>query len=136
MSFEGLICPKCSNTIPEENLQEKLICPSCGVNLKDKRFLGFLEFLMMQGIVNNLDFFDEVLYGDEIKKNEAEKEQKDETDPDEYEDKRDKMDYSDLNIVLKEKTTDEREFRHWEGIEEDWEDFNRKDEEKQKPENQ
>ena len=28
---------------------------------------------------------------------------------------------------LKEVTTDEEEFRHWEGIEEDWEEFNRKE---------
>ena len=60
MTFEGIICPKCSNSIPEEHLEHKLSCPSCGVNLKDKRFLGFLEFLMEQGIVNNIDFFDEI----------------------------------------------------------------------------
>ena len=51
MTFEGLICPKCSSSIPEEHLEQKLTCTTCGVNLKDKRFLGFLEFLMMQGLV-------------------------------------------------------------------------------------
>ena len=66
MTFEGIICPKCSSSIPEDHLEEKLTCLTCGVNLKDKRFLGFLEFLMMQGIVSNIDFFDEILYGDEI----------------------------------------------------------------------
>ena len=127
MTFEGLICPKCANSIPEENLEQKLSCTSCGVNLKDKRFLGFLEFLMMQGIVSNLDFFDETLYGDEIKKNETEKEQKDETDPDEYEDKAEKMDrYDDINADLHEVSTDEKEFRKWKGLEEDWQEFNKK----------
>ena len=126
MSFEGIICPKCSNSILEEHLEEKLSCPSCGVNLKDKRFLGFLEFLMMQGIVSNIDFFDEILYGDEIKKNETEKEQKDETDPDEYEDKSARIKYVDAKHDLKEVTTDEEEFREWDGIEEDWQEFNRK----------
>ena len=127
MSFEGIICPKCSSSIPEEHLEEKLTCITCGVNLKDKRFLGFLEFLMMQGIVSNLDFFDEVLYGDEIKKNETEKEQKDETDPDDYEDKAEKMDrYDDINVDLHEVSTDEKEFRKWKGLEEDWQEFNKK----------
>ena len=128
MTFEGLICPKCSNSIPEEHLEKKLSCTSCGVNLKDKRFLGFLEFLMMQGIVSNIDFFDEILYGDEIKKNETEKEQKDETDPDEFEDKAEKMDrYDDINVDLHEVSTDEKEFRKWKGLEEDWQEFNKKD---------
>tara|TARA_B100001029_G_C15056147_1_gene454536 strand:- start:1156 stop:1566 length:411 start_codon:yes stop_codon:yes gene_type:complete len=128
MAFEGIICPKCSNSIPEEHLEKKLTCPSCGVNLKDKRFLGFLEFLMMQGIVSNIDFFDEILYGDEIKKNETEKEQKDETDPDEFEDKAEKMDrYDDINVDLHEVSTDEKEFRRWKGLEEDWQEFNKQD---------
>ncbi len=130
MTFEGIICPKCSNSIPEEHLEHKLSCPSCGVNLKDKRFLGFLEFLMEQGIVNNIDFFDEILYGDEIKKNETEKEQKDETDPDEFENKAEKMDrYDDINVDLHEVSTDEKEFRKWKGLEEDWQEFNKQDDE-------
>ena len=85
---------------------------------------------MEQGIVNNIDFFDEILYGDEIKKNETEKEQKDETDPDEFEDKAEKMDrYDDINVDLHEVSTDEKEFRKWKGLEEDWQEFNKQDDE-------
>ena len=63
-SFEGLICPACSSPIPEEHLEKKLECPTCKKNLKQKKYLAFLEFLMMQGIDRNLDFFDSKLYGD------------------------------------------------------------------------
>ena len=66
MAFEGLICPACSNQLNEDELKDKLICPHCKVNLKQKQYLAFLEYLMMVGIVPDLDFFDETLYGDEI----------------------------------------------------------------------
>ncbi|SVB45247.1 uncharacterized protein METZ01_LOCUS198101, partial [marine metagenome] len=49
MSFEGLICPACSNQLDEIMLEEKMICPHCSTNLKQKKFLAFLEFLMMNG---------------------------------------------------------------------------------------
>ena len=37
------------------------------------------------------------------------------------------MDLIEETPDLKEVTTDEEEFRHWEGLEEDWEEFNRKE---------
>ena len=131
MEFEGLICPACSTPLKEELLEEKLQCQTSGTNLKNKKFLGFLEFLMMQGIVSNLDFFDEQLYGDE-KKSEEGKELKDETDPNEYEDKSEKFERYEDTVTAVEKTTDEEDFREWEGVEEDWEDFNRKKESNKK----
>ena len=127
MAFEGLICPACSNQLDESILEENMICPNCSTNLKQKKFLAFLEYLMMQGLVTNIDFFDQTIYGDEIKVTEEEKEQKDETNPDDYEDKASNMDLIEETPDLKEVTTDEEEFRHWEGLEEDWEEFNRKD---------
>ena len=127
MAFEGLICPACSNQLDESILEENMICPHCRTNLKQKKFLAFLEYLMMQGLVTNIDFFDQTLYGDEIKVTEEEKEQKDETNPDDYEDKASNMDLIEETPDLKEVTTDEEEFRHWEGLEEDWEEFNRKE---------
>ena len=127
MAFEGLICPACSNSIDESILEENMICPHCNTNLKQKKFLAFLEYLMMQGLVTNIDFFDQTIYGDEIKVTEEEKEQKDETNPDDYEDKASNMDLIEETPDLKEVTTDEEEFRHWEGLEEDWEEFNRKE---------
>ena len=117
MAFEGLICPVCSNPLDESMLEDKMICPHCSTNLKQKKFLAFLEFLMMHGLVTNIDFFDQTLYGDEIKKTVEEKEQQDETNPDDYEDKASNMDYHEDTPDLKEVTTDEEEFRHWEELE-------------------
>ena len=127
MAFEGLICPACSNSIDESILEENMICPHCNTNLKQKKFLAFLEYLMMQGLVTNIDFFDQTIYGDEIKVTEEEKEQKDETNPDDYEDKASNMDLIEETPDLKEVTTNEEEFRKWEGLEEDWEEFNKKE---------
>ena len=127
MAFEGLICPACSNPLDETILEVNMICSHCSTNLKQKKFLAFLEYLMMQGLVTNIDFFDQTIYGDEIKVTEEEKEQKDETNPDDYEDKASNMDLIEETPDLKEVTTDEEEFRHWEGLEEDWEEFNRKE---------
>ena len=127
MAFEGLICPACSNSLDESILEDNMICPHCNTNLKQKKFLAFLEYLMMQGLVTNIDFFDQTIYGDEIKLTDEEKEQTDETNPDDYEDKTSNMDLIEETPDLKEVTTDEEEFRHWEGIEEDWEEFNKKE---------
>ena len=127
MAFEGLICPACSNSLDELELKEKLVCLNCKENLKQKKYLAFLEFLMMQGLVSDIDFFDESLYGHELKKSETEEELLDETIHDEFEDKAEKIEYVDEKHRLKEDSTNEEEFRKWEGIEEDWEDFNKKD---------
>ena len=127
MAFEGLICPACSGQLKEEELKEQLICLTCKTNLKQKKFLAFLEYLMMVGIVSDLDFFDETLYGDEIEhKTVEEKELEDFTNPEDYEDKSEKLQNYDESVDLKEVTTDEESFRVWEGVDEDWEEFNKK----------
>ena len=127
MAFEGLICPACSGQLKEEELKEQLICLTCKTNLKQKKFLAFLEYLMMVGIVSDLDFFDETLYGDEIEhKTIEEKELEDFTNPEDYEDKSEKLKNYDESVDLKEVTTDEESFRVWEGVDEDWEEFNKK----------
>ncbi len=133
MTFEGLICPACSTPLDEEGLREKLICPHCQTKLKQKKFLAFLEFLMMHGIVSDIDFFDQSLYGDEIKKTEEESELEDETNPDDYEDKAERIDLIEENVDLKEVTTNEEEFRVWDGIDEDWQEFNKKNDPNKKP---
>ena len=51
---------------------------------------------------------------------------RDETDPNDYEDKSQRINYDEKHD-LKEVTTDEKEFRKWEGVAEDWEEFNSKD---------
>ena len=134
MEFEGLICPNCSGSLDEKQLAENLSCPHCGKKFHNKKFIAFIEYLMMNGIVSDIDFFDRTLYGDEIKyKSETEEELLDETNPDEYEDKTFRMKYMDDNPELAEeqnkddgikdlgklKTVDQEE-------EEDWQDFNRR----------
>ena len=129
MDFEGIVCPACAFPLKEEMLENSLKCPNCTTNLKQKKFLGFLEYLMMQGIVSNKDFFDEVLYGDERKSEEG-KELLDETDPNEYEDKSEKFERYEDSINVDKNVTDEEEFREWDGVEEDWQEFNKKKNEK------
>ena len=127
MAFEGLICPVCSNTLNEEQLKDKLFCEKCKTNLKQKKFLAFLEYLMQVGIVSDIDFFDPAIYGHEIEhKTTEERELEDFTNPEDYEDKTEKFKNYDENVDLKEVTTDEESFRKWDGIDEDWEDFNKK----------
>ena len=133
MAFEGLICPVCSNTLEEEQLKEKLFCEKCKTNLKQKKFLAFLEYLMQVGIVSDIDFFDPAIYGHEIEhKTTEEKELEDFTNPEDYEDKSEKMKNYDETADLKEVTTDESQFREWDGIDDDWEEFNSREENNKK----
>ena len=124
MDFEGIVCPACSFPLQEEMLENNLKCTNCSTNLKQKKFLGFLEYLMMQGIVSNLDFFDEVLYGDE-RKNEESKELLDETEPNEYEDKSEQFERYEDSLNVDKNITNEEEFREWDGVEDDWQEFNK-----------
>ena len=51
MAFEGLICPACSSSLDEqEMLAGNLVCSYCKTNLKQKKYLAFLEYLIMVGI--------------------------------------------------------------------------------------
>tara|TARA_B100000212_G_scaffold150434_1_gene113146 strand:+ start:180 stop:596 length:417 start_codon:yes stop_codon:yes gene_type:complete len=129
MDFEGIVCPACAFSLNEEMLEKRLKCPNCGTNLKQKKFLGFLEYLMMQGIVSNLDFFDEDLYNDERKMDE-DRELLDETDPNEYEDKSEQFERYEDSVNTDKNVTDESEFRAWDGVEDDWQEFNKKKDEK------
>jgi len=128
MAFEGLICPACSNTLDDDEIVKgNLVCAKCKTNLKQKKYLAFLEYLMMVGVLPNVDFFDKTLYGDQIEhKTTEEKELEDYTNPEDYEDATEKFKHFDETVDLKEVTTDEESFRKWDGVEEDWEDFNKK----------
>ena len=52
--LEGLICPACENTIEEIDLKRFFKCPHCATNLKSRKYLDFLEFLMANGMVEIL----------------------------------------------------------------------------------
>ena len=134
MTFEGLICPNCSGQLDEEELKNgNFICPQCGKNLKNKKYIAFIEYIIMIGLVADLDFFDHSIYGDEIEhKTTEEKELEDFTNPEDYEDKSEKMKNYDETADLKEVTTDESQFREWDGIDDDWEEFNSREENNKK----
>jgi len=129
MVFEGLICPNCSGQLEEKTIKGgELKCPHCKVNIRQKKYLAFLEYLMMHGLVNDIDFFDQTIYGHEIEHETTEqKELDDYTNPSDYEDKTERLKNYDESIDLKEVTTDEEKFREWDGVDEDWEEFNSKD---------
>ena len=87
----------------------------------------------MIGLVSDLDFFDQSIYGDEIEhKTTEEKELEDFTNPEDYEDKSEKMKNYDETADLKEVTTDVSQFREWDGIDDDWEEFNSREENKKR----
>ena len=87
----------------------------------------------MVGILPNVDFFDKAIYGDEIEhKTTEEKELEDYTNPGDYEDQSERMKNYDETADLKEVTTDESKFREWDGVDEDWEEFNSRDEKRKK----
>jgi hypothetical protein len=133
MEFEEIICPNCGSVIPQEDLMKLLKCKICKANFHQQKYVGFLEYLMMNGLIQEVDFFDKTVYGDEINHtSETEEELKDETNPNEYEEDRNKIKYMERTEDLKEVTTDEEEFRKWEGIDEDWQEFNKKNNEKDK----
>tara|TARA_B100000579_G_C22669952_1_gene775148 strand:+ start:118 stop:510 length:393 start_codon:yes stop_codon:yes gene_type:complete len=129
MENEELICPNCGTELPPPCLKT-LSCSTCKVNFRNKKFVGFLEYLMMNGLIGHVDFFDKSIYGEEINQtSETEEELRDETNPDEYEENRNKIEYMDKTEDLREVTTDEEEFRKWDGIDEDWREFNKKNSE-------
>ncbi len=69
--MEDIVCPNCGEELSEERLAKSLICPHCATNLKNKKYMDFLEFLMVAEIVEDIDFFDESVYGDEYLRFEA-----------------------------------------------------------------
>ncbi|MCH8023292.1 MAG: hypothetical protein IIB43_01165 [Candidatus Marinimicrobia bacterium] len=125
MKLEGIVCPECNEPLKEEELAKSLVCPKCRTNLKNRKYLDFVEFLMTQGIVTDMDFFDQALYGADAVF-EQDIEAQDETDPNEFERIERQIRNLDEDIELNEVTTDEEEFRQWEGLEDDWEEFNRR----------
>ena len=72
--------------------------------------------------------FDQKIYGHEIERETVEQRELDDyTNPSDYEDKTERFKNYDESADLKEVTTDEEEFRAWDGVDEDWEEFNSKD---------
>ena len=62
IDFEGLICPACSCSLDEEAIKESLVCVECKADLQDSKYLDFIEYLVANGIVKDIDFFDMKIY--------------------------------------------------------------------------
>ena len=87
-SIDEVITPCCDVEVKTSDIGDKLKCPACGMNLKQRTFLPFLEYLMENGHVENLDFFDLDLYNQDKESLDSEDE---EYDLDKYEVKKDSL---------------------------------------------
>jgi len=119
--LEGIICPNCGANIIEANLREKLACPHCKKDLKDRSYLDFLEYLMTNGIVENLDFFDAAVYSEDIER--FDQDDEDDVDITEHEKRKDTFNLYE-NEMVKQQEEEELDYKDFEGLDEDWEDFN------------
>ena len=119
--LEGSICPNCGANSDEVSLREKLACPHCKKDLKDRSYLDFLEYLMTNGIVENLDFFDTAVYSEDIERFDHEDE--DDVEITEHEKRKDTFNLYE-NEMVKQQEEEELDYKDFEGLDEDWEDFN------------
>jgi len=123
--LEGIICPVCESTLEEVDLKESLTCKNCKSDLKDRKYLDFLEFLMANGLVEDLDFFDPKVYSEDVERLEPDDEE--DVDPAQFEKKKDIFSlYEGEMEMYKQKAKDDeiKGYEDFEGIEEEWEDFN------------
>ena len=123
--LEGIICPVCESTLDDEHLRESLVCEFCRTDLKDRKYLDFLEYLMTNGIVKNLDFFDTEVYSEDIERLSPEDEE--EGDPADFEKKKDNFNFYENEIIHKAKDNNEPDYEEFDGLNEDWEEFNRRE---------
>lgn len=131
--LEGIVCPECSAPLMDEQLQESLDCPYCKTDLKQPKFLDFIEYLIANGIVSNIDFFDTAIYSDEIER--LDPADQEEVDPQDYEKKKESFSLfeDEIEKIVAQQEKDEiKEMDEWEGLEEDWEEFNKEDEDEKK----
>ena len=126
--LEGIICPNCGASLEDVDIKESLTCRYCKVNLKDRKYLDFLEYLMANGLIEDLDFFDLKVYSEDVERLEPDDEE--DVDPAEFEKKKDIFSlYESEMEMYKQKAEDEeiKGYEDFEGIEEEWEDFNQRD---------
>ena len=126
--LEGIICPNCGASLENVDIKESLTCRYCKVNLKDRKYLDFLEYLMANGLIEDLDFFDQKVYSEDVERLEPDDEE--DVDPAEFEKKKDIFSlYESEMEMYKQKAEDEeiKGYEDFEGIEEEWEDFNQRD---------
>jgi len=82
--MDNLLCPACGIVLTEENLRQSLVCPTCKTKFRNRKYADFLELLVYYDIVEDVDFMDLNVYGEEMMvMNEDDSEELDLT-PDEF----------------------------------------------------
>ena len=144
--MEDLACPECGQPLSEEQLKKSLVCPHCKKNLRNPKYLNFLELLVFYDIVDDIDFFDMSLYGDEMLKEEREDYDEPDVDPSKFEKHKDVWDEFEDELAreknLKGETEESNAWNIFEDniiIDDDWDDeLNQENHEKEssdKPKN-
>ncbi|MCD6204629.1 MAG: hypothetical protein J7L22_03095 [Candidatus Marinimicrobia bacterium] len=100
--MEDLVCPECGASLKEEDLRKALVCKNCKTKLRDPKYIDFLELLVYNDVVDDIDFFDMSLYGDEILKDEREDYDEPDIDPAKFEKRKEVWDEFEDDIELKE----------------------------------
>ncbi len=131
--MEDLACPECGQPLSEEQLKKSLICPHCKKNLRNPKYLNFLELLVFYDIVDDIDFFDMSLYGDEMLKEELEDYDEPEIDPSKFEKRKEVWDEFEEELEREKSLQNENEEDAWNifgdniAIIDDWEDESHED---------
>ena len=125
--LEGIICPNCGASLEDIDIKESLTCRYCKVNLKDRKYLDFLEYLMANGLIEDLDFFDQKVYSEDVERLEPDDEE--DVDPAEFEKKKDLFNIYENELHPKNIEDNEgiKDYTQFEGINDDWEEFNERD---------
>lgn len=105
--MEDLVCPECGVALNEADLRATLVCKSCKTKLRDPKYIDFLELLVYNDVVDDIDFFDMSLYGDEILKDEREDYDEPDIDPAKFEKRKEVWDEFEDDIELKEGLKDD-----------------------------
>ena len=78
--------------------------------MKDRKYLDFLEYLMANGIIEDLDFFDQKVYSEDVERLEPDDEE--DVDPNDFEKKRDIFSLYETEMeIYKQKAEDEEDKR-------------------------
>lgn len=105
--MEDLVCPECGAALNEADLRENLVCKHCKTKLRDPKYIDFLELLVYNDIVDDIDFFDMSLYGEEILKEEREDYDEPDIDPSKFEKRKEVWDEFEDDIELNEGLQDD-----------------------------
>ena len=64
--MEDIICPACGTELDLEDLENSLVCPHCKTKWMQNKYKDFLEMLVYEDIIDNIDFSKLNTYGSKI----------------------------------------------------------------------